>query len=287
MKPMSSCPRWHLNWDIRHLQTKKVFVSPVRTMVHYNVTGMTCAGSRNRNEDAYVAIKIADICLLAVADGVGGEANGDRAAQIAIETLTKLITGTYRKGMGEEDIQNLFISAFAEADRRIRTAAAGMDRMGTTLVAAIVRGDHAYLANCGDSRAFVAGKEITFRTREHSLIGTLVRMGSLDPAVARNHPLKNVLTHALGIDSCVDIYSETIPSGSALILCSDGLSDEVARRILAKEENTGSEDMARALLQGGTATSDDDVTVVVLESPHFNRPETSRQGVRPRSQAGE
>lgn len=235
-------------------------------MQHYNIAGMTCAGHRHRNEDAYAAIEIADICLLAVADGVGGEADGDRAAQIAIETLTTLITGTYSKEMGEEEIQNLFVSAFSEADQRIRVAAAGRDRMGTTLVAAIVRKDHAYIANCGDSRAFVAGKEITFRTREHSLIGTLVRMGSLDPAVAHDHPLKNVITHALGITPCVDIYSEPIPAGSALILCSDGLSDEVASEILTKVGDTGSEGVARALLQGGTATSDDDVTVVVLKA---------------------
>jgi serine/threonine protein phosphatase PrpC len=235
-------------------------------MVHYDITGMSRAGRLSRNEDAYAVTETADACLLAVADGVGGEADGDRAAQIAIETVTSFFTSMYRTGMDGSAVRGLLESAFFGADRQIRAAAVRPARMGTTLVAAIVREHQVWIANCGDSRAFVAGKEVLFKTWEHSLVSTLVRMGCLDPTAVQDHPLKHVITHALGLTPCVDLYDVTIPAGTALVLCSDGLRDDVVREILAKEEIIGSETFARALVEGGAATSDDDVTVVVLKA---------------------
>jgi protein phosphatase len=226
---------------------------------------MTHAGQKDQNEDAYAVIEIADACLLAVADGVGGEEHGDRAAQIAIESVTAAFTRTYRRGMEREEIMDLLASAFAEADLRIREAAKKKRQMGTTLVAAIVTDHGIVIANCGDSRAFVTGKGIRFRTREHTLVQMLLELGSIDANEAKHHPLRNVIVHALGINSRIDLYEEELQDGEVLILCSDGLSDEVAREILFSGPGRGSEAMARELLQGGIARSGDDVTVVVLK----------------------
>jgi len=231
----------------------------------YDVCGMTHAGHKGTNEDAYAVIEIADSCLIAVADGVGGEAHGDRAAQIAIESVTAAFTGTYRRGMKSREIMDLMASAFAEADLRIGEATAGEERMGTTLVAAVITKRLVVIANCGDSRAFITGKGVTFRTREHTLVNTLLELGSIDAATAKNHPLRSVITHALGINSRVDLYELELQPGDTLVLCSDGLSDEVAREILPSGSARGSEEIVRELLQGGISRSDDDVTVVVLK----------------------
>jgi len=160
---------------------------------------------------------------------------------------------------------DLMASAFAEADLRIGGATAGEERMGTTLVAAVITKRLVVIANCGDSRAFITGKGVTFRTREHTLVNTLLELGSIDAATAKNHPLRSVITHALGINSRVDLYELELQPGDTLVLCSDGLSDEVAREILPSGSARGSEEIVRELLQGGISRSDDDVTVVVLK----------------------
>ncbi|EJG07533.1 protein serine/threonine phosphatase [Methanofollis liminatans DSM 4140] len=234
-------------------------------VVRYDICGMTHAGQKGRNEDAYAVIEIADASLLAVADGVGGEVHGDRAAQIAIESVTAAFTGTYRRGMERGEIKDLLASAFAEADLRIRETAKSEGRMGTTLVAAIITNRCVVIANCGDSRAFVTGTGMRFRTREHTLVQMLLEQGSIDAAEARHHPLRNVIVHALGITMTVDLYEEDLRPGEILVLCSDGLPDEAAREILSSGAERGSEEIARELLQGGIARSDDDVTVVVLK----------------------
>lgn len=210
-------------------------------------------------------IELADACLLAVADGVGGEAHGDRAAQVAIESVTTAFTGTYRRGAAHKTIADMLGSAFAEADLRIREAGAKEERMGTTLVAAVVTPRGVVIANCGDSRAFITGAGTRFRTREHTLVEVLLELGSIDAAEAKNHPLKSVIVHALGINSQVDIYEQDLRPGDTLVLCSDGLSDEVAGQILSADGVRNSEATARELLQGALARSSDDVTVVVLK----------------------
>ncbi|MDK2973960.1 MAG: family protein phosphatase [Methanofollis sp.] len=231
----------------------------------YDVCGMTHAGQKDRNEDAYAMVEIADACLLAVADGVGGEAHGDLAAQIAIESVIAAFTGTYRRGMNSKAITELLAAAFAEADLRIRKAAERNGRMGTTLVAAVITNHEAVIANCGDSRAFIMGNGTAFRTREHTLVEVLVELGSIDALMAQKHPLRSVIIHALGINVRVDRYEQELRPGDILVLCSDGLSDEVAGEILSSGTGRDSEEIARKLLQGAIARSDDDVTVVVLK----------------------
>ena len=101
--------------------------------------------------------------------------------------------------------------------------------MGTTLVAATVVGNTLYFANVGDSRLYVADKQLRQVTRDHSLVQEMVRMGEITAEEARNHPDKNIITRALGAEKTVDVdfFDMRLEPGSTILMCSDGLSNMV------------------------------------------------------------
>ncbi|WP_165394786.1 PP2C family protein-serine/threonine phosphatase [Methanofollis fontis] len=231
-------------------------------MGRYDICGMTHAGLKGYNEDAYTIVEIGNVCLLAVADGVGGCAGGERAARIAIETVSSSFTRRCHEGMDAEDVADLLYNAFHEADRRIRAEQHRYGKMGTTLVAAVISGRRVVIANCGDSRAFIAGKTIVFRTQEHSFVNTLLQSGSIRPEEAEDHPLRSVITHALGVNVRVDLYEEELGRERVLVLASDGLSGRTAAEICAGDLSLTSEELTRRLMEGALLTGDDDVTVV-------------------------
>ena len=116
--------------------------------------------------------------------------------------------------------------------------------MGTTLVVAYVKGSQLWIANIGDSCAYVVNsKEICKITVDHSVVEELVRRGSITREEARNHPDKNIITRALGTDNFVDAdyYDYKLSSGETVILCSDGLTemvrDERIQEIVANEHD--------------------------------------------------
>ena len=102
--------------------------------------------------------------------------------------------------------------------------------MGTTLVAALVQGENAVLVNVGDSRAYlVRDGEARQLTEDHSYVQEMVRKGKITPEQSRNHPHKNLITRAVGVDTFVDsdLFDYTLREDDVLLLCSDGLTGMV------------------------------------------------------------
>jgi PPM family protein phosphatase len=168
--------------------------------------------------------------LYAVADGMGGHAGGEVAAQVAVETLEHAFDRS-PTAAGLRD-------AFTEANAAIwqeSQANTDLRGMGTTLTAmALVDGvdgrDVLALANVGDSRAYVLteGRLIQV-TDDHSLAEERMRQGEITEAEAAVHPQRHILTRALGVSSEVetDMWELRLRSGDRVLLCSDGLSNEV------------------------------------------------------------
>ena len=178
---------------------------------------------RDHNEDTYLAE--ATIGLWLVADGMGGHDQGEVASAIARDT----VVAQYRAG-------NPLTEAIRTAARdivehsRIRQSSLPM---GTTLVATSVR-DHRYeVAWVGDSRVYHYSKEgtLTQLTSDHSYVQELVDQGAITPEQARHHPHRNVVTQALGVTEPqslrVDCVKGALNRGEMLLLCSDGLTEEV------------------------------------------------------------
>jgi serine/threonine protein phosphatase PrpC len=166
--------------------------------------------------------------LFIVADGMGGHQAGDVASRSAVE----MVSHEYYADPDPDARRSLVRSVrkaneliFQEAQRTPTRAG-----MGTTLVAAVVRGRELLLANVGDSRGYIMRQGEVFQTtRDHSFVAEQVRAGLLTPEEARTHPQRNVITRALGSrpDVTVDTYVGELQPGDALLLCSDGLSEYV------------------------------------------------------------
>jgi PPM family protein phosphatase len=219
-------------------QLQKIDQSPRDLVIA--VGSATDVGGRASNEDSIAAIELAEsppapgvppapAFLLAVADGMGGHADGEVASRLAIDTLLAAIGNEPGPDAGLS-----FKQAFRRANESIyeRGAATGGDRpMGTTLVAALLRGQYATIANVGDSRAYLLrAKGLTQITRDHTFVAEEVERGALTPEQARRSPQRNVLTQALGSRPKLDtklpaIYELTLLPDDRLLLCSDGFGD--------------------------------------------------------------
>ncbi|WP_010476894.1 PP2C family protein-serine/threonine phosphatase [Thermococcus zilligii] len=228
--------------------------------------GVSHVGNRENNEDNLLVMELPDGYLLAVADGLGGHNAGEVASQMAVDTLREVF-GMYRRGMGDEEVRELLRKAHELAHGRIKENAVGEKTgMGTTLVTAFVRNGKAIVANTGDSRAhLIRDGKIAARTKDHSLVQELLDRGEITGDEARRHPMRNIITKALGIDFGVDLYEWGLKKGDVLLLSSDGLHDYVdeGRIIEIASRGKNAEEIARRLIEEALPVTKDNVTVVV------------------------
>src|SRR3954452_10355360 len=190
---------------------------------------------RHANEDSYFARPP----VFAVADGMGGAQAGEVASRIAASTFERrgqVDPKEPAEGQLEEIAQaaNREIHQLAQED----SSRAGM---GTTLTAALVRGDEVSLGHVGDSRAYVLRQgQLKRLTKDHSLVEELRRQGRLTEEQAEEHPQRSIITRALGPEPNVNVDTMTFQArdGDIYLLCSDGLttmvSDDEIRQILVE-----------------------------------------------------
>ena len=195
--------------------------------------GLTDPGCvRKQNQDAYRIERLdRNNLLCVVCDGMGGAKSGNIASTLAVEVFVEEIRRCWKPGMDEEKTDQMLRSAVKLANFTVFDQAAQFeefDGMGTTLVAALVRGKKATVVNVGDSRAYGIGRDgIRQITKDHSLVQMMVDRGELTPEVAKSYPGKNFITRAIGTEPLVmcDIFHRDMNKGDFLLLCSDGLSN--------------------------------------------------------------
>ena len=143
--------------------------------------------------------------------------------------------------------------------------------MGSPLVGLLVNGKRACVVNVGDSRAYLIGKRrITQITRDHSLVEDMVSRGKITRAQALNHPQRNIITRAIGVEASVtsDLFEIKLSSGNRILLCSDGLSNLVSSEemLLISGNSQTPEKTCEALLELALKRgAPDNVTVFVAE----------------------
>lgn len=193
--------------------------------------GVTDIGrNRNMNQD-YIFYSDTPVGmfpnLYIVADGMGGHRAGDYASYFSVERFVELL---------REKKERHMVLAMREAIEQInqellQKAADNEDYkgMGTTFVAAVISDGDMYVMNVGDSRLYIAGEELTQITMDHSLVEELIRNGGIDRSEARNHPVKNMITRAVGAESSIvpDFFEVTLQKNDRILLCSDGLTNMV------------------------------------------------------------
>ena len=224
---------------------------------------------RATNQDIAIAEELRDgRSLLVVADGVGGLPGGEVASRTAVDTLTEAL-----RAAGDDPPEAALRRAVTSANDTVRAGQeGGLARMSTTLVAAVVREGTAWVANIGDSRAYlVADGEARQVTLDHSWVEEGIRSGELapdDPLVALN---RHVITRAIGLDANaeVDVFGPLdVPPGGVLLLCTDGLhgvlDNQAIAAVVAASEGNYARDLVDVVLAAGAP---DNVAVAVLAAP--------------------
>jgi serine/threonine protein phosphatase PrpC len=220
---------------------------------------------RQVNEDRYLVTD----GLYAVADGVGGHQAGEVASQTSVEALEAHFKERTVDGLVDA------IQSANEAVWRLAQSHAEKRGMGTTITAlALVDHDGEEmlaLANVGDSRGYLFQLgDLVQVTEDHSLVEELVREGQLTPEEAQVHPQRSIITRALGMEPAIEVDAWTLTpyAGDRILLCSDGLTNEVsADRIAATlRQLSDPQEAARELVRQARAHGgNDNITVVVVD----------------------
>lgn len=228
---------------------------------------------RSSNQDSYAAGEFRNgVAWAVVCDGMGGNAGGNIASSAAVKSISERITNGYRDNMTASSIRNLLMTAITNANYEIFDLAEEseeLEGMGTTVVAAVMTESTVYIAHAGDSRAYIVGAdEITQITRDHSVVQNMIEKGEITEEEAQQHPQKNLITRALGVDEIlkVDFSVQDITADDVLLLCTDGLTnyvkDEDIYRIVRE---SGVTDFAASLVElANEHGGGDNITVVAV-----------------------
>lgn len=227
---------------------------------------------RSTNQDSFYINTLSDGSALAVVcDGMGGANAGDVASRTAVEIISNYVVNSYSPTMNSDDIVKLITNAVMSANIEIFDMSQKnelLKGMGTTAVIAVVRDESAVICNVGDSRAYLVNGELKQITCDHSVVQSLVESGDLLPEQAINHPEKNVITRALGVEENVitDSYIVDFNNDSKILLCTDGMSNFVSSETLLKIINNNETDKITALLidEANCGGGKDNITVAVI-----------------------
>jgi protein phosphatase len=249
----------------------------------FKACGLSDVGlARSHNEDCFGID--AENRLAVVADGMGGHSHGEVAARIAVESIRSYVqthasvlapvTGNGGDEPGEvSDHSRLLATALQQAHHQVLGAIredGTLYGMGTTVVGFLLQGPVAAVAHVGDSRAYrLRNGRLELLTQDHTWVNEQVVAGFLSAEQARSHPLKNVITRALGGEHeiVVDLREIEVAEGDLYLLCSDGLTsmltDSEVSAALGRED--GLEAICRALVEAANARGGlDNITVVLV-----------------------
>ncbi len=223
---------------------------------------------RKENQDAVLATHLPDgRTLLAVADGVGGSEDGAAASENALERLEAVAREV-------ADAPTALSDGYAAAHEAVGGLGDGERRPATTLVAALIEGSQAWIANVGDSRAYIAdnGGGLRQLTEDHSWVADQVRAGRLTPTEARQSEMRHIITRAIGANDSPkpDLSGPlTLSRGDTLVLTSDGLHGLVNDEEIAAVLGSAEPDVAaRRLIQTARdAGGPDNISAVIYRAP--------------------
>lgn len=219
---------------------------------------------REHNEDTYYGDT--DMGLWLVADGMGGHEFGEVASALARETIVREI------GAGKSLAEAIRL-ADEEIIRHSQRRAEALP-MGTTIAAVRVQDNRFEVGWVGDSRVYLWNGQLRQVSQDHSYVQELIEQGAITPEQARTHPHRNVVTQALGVTDPASLKVETISGefkpGMQLLLCSDGLTEEVddeqIAAVLKRSDVSAQECVEQLIMSALDGGGSDNVTVVLVRA---------------------
>ncbi|NLL51451.1 MAG: Stp1/IreP family PP2C-type Ser/Thr phosphatase [Peptococcaceae bacterium] len=192
---------------------------------------------RKKNEDSYLVLP--DYGLFAVADGMGGHKAGEVASYLAIQELKKRASSL--NSISIDEIQEWITSAIENANKEVFEASCndiGMEGMGTTLTTLVLKDNKAVIGHIGDSRIYIwRDCQLALLSEDHSMVNELVRMGQISEEKAKDHPHRNILSRALGVEKQpeIDYFQLEVQADDVFLLCTDGFSNLVEDEEITRE----------------------------------------------------
>jgi protein phosphatase len=245
--------------------------STLERVIMLEACALSDKGCVRANNEDYSRID-PEMGLYVLADGMGGAKAGERASRLAVETVSQSILQAQSR-----DSQALLV-AVEEANRRVLEAAASdpeLEGMGTTLVAALEVAGELLIASVGDSRAYLLDRN-GFRaiTEDQSWVNDVGRPLGLNEEALRTHPMRHVLTMAIGAGVALEInyyHDIRLESGDMLLMCTDGLHGVVEEErivaILRDAPDQALEEKCRELIEAARgAGGPDNITAVLLRA---------------------
>lgn len=239
----------------------------------FDVWGQTDVGlKRDINQDSILVDK--KLSLFIVADGMGGHRGGEVASAMAVETVQDVIEEHLSRG-GPVSPRDILRQAYREASKQIYVKSTRISPelmgMGTTMVLAFAFEGKIYIANVGDSRAYLfKDGRLWMLTEDHSLINEQIRAGVLDPKNPDGIVGRNVITRSVGYeeDVTVDVVEREIIPGEIFLLCSDGLCGLVSNDKIAEicRKTPPSSIVQKSIEAAKEAGGDDNVSVIVIRA---------------------
>lgn len=249
----------------------------------YKSFGFSDPGKISKNnEDSFLCNN--DEGLFLVADGMGGHASGESASSLAVQTVNEFIAGSRAKKIPwpvqcRDDLSletNRLLAGTYLGNLRIKEAGRAdpsMKGMGTTISGAIIDGENLGVVNVGDSRLYrIRNKTIKQITTDHSLAMEHARSGIISEEEAGEHPLRHILTRALGhlnTSLRIDTFNSEIMQNDMYLICSDGLYNMINdNKILKIIESVHDKSLYKIglslVLEANLAGGSDNITVVLV-----------------------
>ena len=243
-----------------------------------NFYGLTDIGKRRaENEDAFYVPNIDEkLKLFIVADGMGGYAGGKLASNLAKDAVASYIKNNINTIPHEkENILELLKNSIEYSNFVVYEKSKEnkeFENMGTTIAVVLIYNNIVYIGHVGDSRIYRVRKNIIRQlTKDHSFVEKLIAEGTITRQEAYNHPKKNMLMKAIGVDAFVepDIKSKNLLKGDILLLCTDGLTNMVKDEQIFKTIYENSHDLKticeKLVEDANNAGGYDNSTIVIIE----------------------
>ena len=238
-------------------------------MMVMDVYAVTHRGKvRSENQDTILLSGTKVPYLAVVADGMGGHVGGQVASSKVISVIEQAVQGTDYAIYSVEDLKNLLVAAGSEVCEMARRSEA-LKEMGTTCTIAMVHENEVRLAHVGDTRAYIL-KDCTLKqiTKDHSYVQYLADKGIITQEETVNHPYKNMITQALGMQKIdADVFTVPFGKGDTLLICSDGLTGNVSDReieIVLSEDRTAQEKVDSLLQLALDRGGQDNISIIVV-----------------------
>jgi len=247
--------------------------------IDLRIIGLTDTGMiRKTNQDDFTyGILSENASYTVVCDGMGGANAGNVASSSAVKVVSEAITKGFNEKLEGEQIKALLLESVQAANLYVYQQSISdkaLNGMGTTIIACVIAnnatsGSIAFVAHAGDSRAYhLSGENILQITKDHSIVQNLVENGKLTPEEAKEHPRKNLITRALGVEKSLDIdlYEASFAENDIILICTDGLTNHVDTNEISEIVlQNGFENCAKQLIKAANENGgSDNITIVVV-----------------------